>query len=138
MKRLITTGLAIALAAAASAPAFAGGKNFHQRLENQQWRIEQGIESGALTRKEAKFLKKEQKELRKITKHLSKDGRLSKRDRHFLDDRFDEASAHIYRLKHNSRHHYHDEHHVVEYGYRDYGRNTWDGRAYIHLSDDRW
>jgi len=125
MKKLITTTLLTALSIATSVPALARGTSYHQLLENQERRIEQGVESGALTRKESKLLRTEHGELKQLTKKLSHDGRLSKRDRRILDERFDAVSAEIWRLKHNGRYAY------CERGDHDRG-------ARVRLSDISW
>ena len=103
MRRLITTGLAVALAAAVSTPALAGDKYFQHRFEAQGLRAEQGVDSGALTYREARAVKKEHKGLSKARYRKASDGNLSCWDRRSLEHGYDRASRHIYRLKHNDR-----------------------------------
>jgi len=111
MKKLITTAIALTLAAAI-APAYAHANRFEERLERQAGRIEQGIDSGELTRREAKLLRREHRELRQLTRLLADDGRLSKWERRTLKERYDDASDLIWRLKHNDQHRPRHSHHV--------------------------
>ena len=74
---------------------------FDARLDRQWRRIEQGMRSGELTRKEAKRLKKRHRKLAKLQRVFLDDGRLSRKERRELTDRLDAASNRIYRLKHN-------------------------------------
>ena len=92
MKKLITTAFALTLAAAI-APAYAHADKFQERLQRQSARIEQGVESGELTRREANILRREHRELRQLTHLLAGDGRLSKSE-----------------LKHNDQHRHRHSH----------------------------
>jgi len=73
------------------------------RLERQHDRIEQGIESGELTRREARRLKRQQRKIRQLADVLYEDHGLSRRDRRLLREELDRASDRIYRLKHNDK-----------------------------------
>jgi hypothetical protein len=103
-KTLVIAGL---LGLFASLPVFAAyahthnGKSIHQRLERQQQRIEQGIASGELTRKESKVLQRQQRKVRSLTREFRDDGRLSKKERRVLTRKLDKLSDKIWRLKHN-------------------------------------
>jgi hypothetical protein len=102
-------------------------------LDRQQSRIEQGIESGKLTRKEAKVLKRQQRKTRHLYREFREDGRLSKRERRELDRRLDRVSDQIWELKHNERSRFD----VSGYGY---GYNWYDDRDWTrhhHHSHDR-
>ena len=87
--------------------AFAG--RIEDRSHTQRMRIRQGIWSGELTRGEVKFLKHEQRRIRKIKKISWFDGRLTYSERRHLERMQNRASRHIYRMKHNDvrryRHH---------------------------------
>jgi hypothetical protein len=120
MKTLITATAVLALAATAI-PAYAHTDRFQGRLERQAERIERGTASGALTRKETKRLRREQRDLRQLTRILSDGGRLSKWERLTLRHRFDDASDRIRQLKHNDRRRVHQHRH----GWRD----DWDRQA---------
>lgn len=77
------------------------GMQIHNRLIRQQQRIEQGIDSGTLSRKEAKTLKKEQRRIRKLVRTFRSDGRLSKAERKKIKKKLDVAGNRIWSLKHN-------------------------------------
>lgn len=105
MKRTAKTLLIAALVLLAATPALAG--RGHQqgrivdRLENQENRIEQGIDSGELTRREARMLEQQRQRIRRMANELYDDRGLSQRDRHILNEELDRASERIYQLKHN-------------------------------------
>ena len=71
-------------------------RSFKQRL-----RIRQGILSGQLTNGEVKILKHEQRRIRRIKKISWFDGKLTYRERRHIESLQNQASRHIYRLKHN-------------------------------------
>lgn len=90
---------------------------FHQRLERQHFRIENGIDSGELTRKEAKKLRREQRKIRRMTRRFREDGVLTKHERHKIRERLDRASDRIWTFKHNDWHR--RDHHQEQYSYHD-------------------
>jgi len=93
---LFTAGLAMAT------PALASGKHHHPNRERHQLqRIHQGVESGALTRPEARRLLKEQRHLRRERRRFFADGRLTPVERAKLHHDRDVASWHIFREKHD-------------------------------------
>jgi len=106
MKKIVTTGLIIALAATLSTPASAGGKYFRHRLAAQEMRADQGVVSGELTRREARVVRGEHKVLTGLTHRKAHDGWLSPLDRVALEHRYDRASEWLYRLKHNDHSRY--------------------------------
>jgi len=115
----------------ASLPAAAGHGHgrIGDRLERQHQRIEQGIESGELTRREARKLYKQQRRIGNLARELRDDGRLTRKERRILQHRLDRASARIFALKHNN-------HQRGGYDYR--YRHDWaDGRGYRFWADDR-
>jgi septal ring factor EnvC (AmiA/AmiB activator) len=71
------------------------------RIERQQRRIERGIDNDDLTRKEARQLRRNLKDIRQLKRIFRDDGRLSKRERRYLHNRLDKSSRQIKRLKHN-------------------------------------
>jgi len=100
----ITKALFIApFAFLAAIPAYAGygPHRMENRLERQQERIDAGMDSGALTHKEARLLKREQKQIRKFVRKIRKDGEVTKKERRKLLNRLDHASQRIRELKHN-------------------------------------
>jgi len=102
-----------------------GSERVFKRLKRQHRRIESGIDSGELTRREARRLKKQQRRIRRLAYDMSEDGRLSRRDRRELHDRLDRASDRIYRFKHNdaTRHRNH----------RHYSESSWGGDEVLWL-----
>lgn len=74
-----------------------------RRLDRQRHRIEKGFHRGDLTRREARKLAREHRDLRHLRDHLGIDGRLDKRDLRRLTNRLDDASDKIFRKRHNLR-----------------------------------
>jgi hypothetical protein len=105
-----------------AAPAFAGHRHDRllDRLDRQQNRIERGIDSGELTRREARTLKKQQRRIHRLAREFYADDHLCKRERRILHKKLNRASDRIYALKHN------DEYRYARYGrgYRHRERNN--------------
>jgi hypothetical protein len=82
-----------------------------QRQDNQYRRIQDGIRTGELTHKEARRLRKQQRYIAHLKYRFLNDGRLNRYEYRTLNKELDQASDHIYRLKHNDRyrHHHHDK-----------------------------
>ena len=133
--RLIAAALSLLLVVPAVATAHPnsdhGRGNIADRLDRQSMRIREGVESGALTRREARQLRREQKEIRVLARKMRRDDGLSKKERRRLQKRLDKASRHIRKLKHNDveRHRY--------YGHYDYN-DRHDDRSHIWLSYYWW
>ena len=72
-----------------------------QRMENQQRRIEQGVESGALTPRETGRLEAEQARIKQTEERMKADGNLTSQERQRLNQMQDKASSDIYREKHD-------------------------------------
>ena len=72
-----------------------------QRMQNQERRIDQGVQSGALTPKEAGKLEAEQARIQQTEQRMKADGRLTSKERQKLDNMQDRSSDHIYRQKHD-------------------------------------
>ena len=97
--------LLFALIAVAAAPAFAqtsGAPGFQQRDINQQERIEQGLQSGQLSTKEAGQLEHEQAKIDRTESRDLKNGKLSPAEQAQINGMQNKASADIYRDKHNA------------------------------------
>lgn len=84
--------------------AFAG--IIEDRSQTKRLRIRQGILNGELTHSEVKFLKYEQRQIRRIKKIFWFDGRLTYSERLHIERLQNQASRHLYRLKHNDAHRY--------------------------------
>jgi hypothetical protein len=75
-----------------------------ERIDINQGRIDEGIRSGSLTRREAEKVQAELDDVRKARARMKEDdGRLSPRERERLHRRIDEVEKLIYREKHDSR-----------------------------------
>ncbi|HEY5997870.1 MAG TPA: hypothetical protein VI078_01015 [bacterium] len=73
-----------------------------ERIANQQWRIDQGIASGALTRGEADVLNDNLYWIKSTYARMQSDGRLNPEEIRKLNDMLDRTSAMIFDKKHNS------------------------------------
>lgn len=136
MKTLTKTLLAASFCLIATVPAYAGHGHSYghsndrlvDRMERQHERIEDGIESSELTRKEAKILKKQQRRIRRLAREYREDGWLSKKERRLLRHKLDRSSQQIREFKHNELNRYvvlHERYgsccnHVIE----DAGKNS--------------
>ena len=101
MKIVTKTLLIGLLGIGVTLPAMAGsgyGPNW-----NQEQRIEAGLRSGQLTVAEARLLRNEQAQIRRLQRNFLRDGRLSRRERQILERRREQASRHIYQLAHNDQ-----------------------------------
>ena len=77
-----------------------------QRLDNQRYRIRDGIDSGELTRKEARRLRKQQRYIARLKRKFMRDGYLDRYEFRELKHELNRASKRIYRMKHNGRYRY--------------------------------
>ncbi len=101
---IVTGSLACMLAVA---PAFAANNDpgIDQREINQQNRIEQGIQSGQLTPREAGKLETQQARIKQREDRMAarNGGNLTPADKAKLTKQQNRASKNIYRKKHNER-----------------------------------
>ena len=91
----------------ATAPAFAAGpatSEVVQRDVNQQQRIEQGLQSGQLSTKEAGKLETQEKRIDRVEAHDLKDGKLSPGETAQINRLENRSSAQIHQDKHNAVH----------------------------------
>jgi uncharacterized membrane protein YebE (DUF533 family) len=107
MKLLKSTIIALMLTAplAAFAQSTATPK-FDQRQANQERRIDQGVQSGALTPKETGRLEKGQNHLQTMEDKAKSDGQVTKQERAKLQHAENRQSERIYRQKHDRQHDY--------------------------------
>lgn len=99
--------LRAALFMLATAPVLAAGpatSEVVQRDVNQQQRIEQGLQSGQLSSKEAGQLESQEKRIDRVEAHDLKDGKLSPGETAQINRMENRASARIYKDKHNAVH----------------------------------
>ena len=154
MKIIAKTLLASSLCMFMAVPAHAG--RYHDdgrmvdRVERQHERIVSGLESGSLTHKEGKVLKKQKRKTRSMARLFNEDGVLSKKERLILKRQLNKRSENIWEFKHNDndrhtdrcalrdthrdanwhhQHHRRDRHHEDESG-----TVNWfsDGKAWSH------
>lgn len=74
-----------------------------QRNINQQGRIEQGVQSGALTNKEASQLERGQARVDRVEARAGADGHIGAREQARIQNRENKQSRKIFRDKHNNR-----------------------------------
>lgn len=136
MKTIEKTLLASSLCMLMAVPAHAG--RYHDegrlmdRMERQHERIESGVESGALNRKEVRKLKKQQRKTRSIARKFREDGALSKKERRILKRQLDKSSDRIWEFKHNDR-----DRHTDRYTFRETHRDA-SCRHRHHEHDDHF
>jgi hypothetical protein len=106
-KTIIAAALAFAAlgAAAQTAPAAPGTNTprIDQRQANQEKRIDQGISSGQLTKRETRRLEKEQAHINRAEDKAKADGSVSAKERRQLTKMQNKASRDIYRQKHDAQ-----------------------------------
>lgn len=106
MKNSITLTALLALTLFAGT-AIAGNTDsplIDKKQENQQNRIEQGINSGSLTFKEAVMLNKQQSRIANREECFKSDGTLTKRERVRINHDLNRASKNIAIQKHDRQH----------------------------------
>ena len=77
----------------------------YQRQANLEHRIDQGVSSGELTRREADRLRAQFRDIQRLEAHYRRTdgGRLTPGERADLDRRYDRLSDHIYAEKHDDQ-----------------------------------
>jgi len=101
MKR-VTTTLYAAISLAFCGAAFAQAGTV-QRDANQQQRIEQGLQSGSLSTREAARLENEESRVQRDQARAMRDGKLSPAEKARLSREQDRVSRDIYREKHDAQ-----------------------------------
>jgi len=99
LKNLVLAAAMIVVAA----PALADTPVLDQRQERQMQRIQQGWQSGELTRREAAGLARGQQQLRRMEHRAKADGTVTSRERNRLQQQANVQSRHIYRQKHDGQ-----------------------------------
>jgi len=93
---------AASFAQAASAPAATPG--IDKRQANQEQRIDQGVASGQLTRRETHRLERQQSAINKAEDKAKADGTVTAQERKKLHGMQDRASKGIHHQKHDAQH----------------------------------
>lgn len=100
MKRVVLSLIAAASLASAAVPAFAQGPRasdwipLAQRQDNIERRIDDGVASGQLTRREARSLHEQFRSLLRLEDQYRRDG-LNRRERADLERRYDALSNRV-------------------------------------------
>jgi hypothetical protein len=94
----------------AAAPAFAQtpasgttDPGIQKRMENQDQRIDQGVQSGALTPRETGKLEADQAKIQQTEERMKSDGKLTPKERQRLNQMQDRESRNIYNQKHDAQ-----------------------------------
>jgi hypothetical protein len=93
----------IVLTLVATVPAFAGTPRLNAREHNQMARIHQGVQSGELTRPEARHLRMGEARLNYNEARAKADGVVTPAERARLHNEANRESARIYRQKHDAQ-----------------------------------
>jgi len=106
MKRMIIS-LAAASTLLSAAPLIANAapwQSINQRQANLERRIDQGVRSGELNRREAFRMRSQFRHIARLEMHYRRSGgRLTPYERADLDRRFDRLSQHVYAQKHDDQ-----------------------------------
>jgi hypothetical protein len=94
----MTSGITLAQSAGTTSTA-----RIDQRQANQQQRIDRGVKSGALTRKEAARLQEGQQRIDRMEKKAMADGKITLSERRRIERAQDAQSRKIYREKHDKQ-----------------------------------
>lgn len=94
------TGVLLALAL--TEPLLARAGEIGERQKNQHERIDEGVKSGELTKKETLKLEAEQAKIQRKKRRLKRnDGKLGPKEKAKLTHKQNKASRHIYKEKHD-------------------------------------
>jgi hypothetical protein len=74
-----------------------------KRQENQDKRIERGVESGQLTKKEAARLEKGQNHVERLEDKATADGKVTKREKARIEHAQDKQSKRIHKQRHDKQ-----------------------------------
>src|SRR6185369_3518951 len=102
MKRIVSTLLSIMFVLALGISVSAQQTPSVDRREHrQQRRIQQGVKSGSLSRREAARMERQQARTRRLEAKAKADGKVTRRERARLQHRENRTSRRIYRQKHD-------------------------------------
>lgn len=103
-KTLAALILAAPLAVFAQTPPAPSTPRADQRQINQERRIDQGVQSGSLTQKEAARLDRGQEHVQNVEDKVKADGKVTPKERARLEHAEDKQSRKVYREKHDRQH----------------------------------
>lgn len=101
MKRVLFTVTAMALLMTGMAYAEAEMPVIDQRQANQEQRVDQGVVSGQLNKREANRLNRQQRQINKVEGKAKADGVVTKKERVRINKAQNRASHQIAREKHD-------------------------------------
>ena len=101
--RILMLTLAATMLATTIASAHSVTQRVDRREARQTWRVRQGVQSGQLTRAEARRLRRGQGRVRRMEHRSNRDGVVTQRERFRMENFQDRQSRQIWRLKHNGR-----------------------------------
>ena len=99
MKKLIILGTFILTAGLVNAQTQT--KKVNKRQKNQTERIAEGVKSGELTKKEAKKVARQQRDIRKTKRAAKADGVVTKKEKAVIHSKQNAANRNIKRKKNN-------------------------------------
>jgi uncharacterized membrane protein YebE (DUF533 family) len=105
----IVTALCVSVLALPALAQTASTPRIDQRQANQQQRIDQGAQSGALTDREAARLEKGQAHVQNMEDKAAADGKVTMKERARIEHAQDRQSKRIYRQKHDRQHDYNND-----------------------------
>ena len=103
---LAAAAATLSLAAATPALAETYERIIDRRQDRQEDRIDQGIRSGELNRREAARLERGQAHVNRLENRALADGSISRGEFHRIEQAQNEQSRRIYRQKHDRQHRY--------------------------------
>jgi hypothetical protein len=106
MKSILTIAAVAAVLSSVAIPGHAAGTRdpgVNARQRNQQERVQQGVRSGELTRRETRNVREGQRDIRQLERAYKSDGTLSAAERADLHHEQNQASRQIYRQKHDAQ-----------------------------------
>lgn len=103
-KTFAALALATPLLAFAQTPSAPSAPRIDQRQANQERRIDQGVQSGSLTQKEAARLEKGQDHVQNMEDKAKADGKVTPKERARIEHAQDNQSKRIANQKHDRQH----------------------------------
>ena len=101
MKRVLFAVIGMAILMTGMAYAEADRLVIDQRQANQEQRIDQGVASGQLNKREANRLNREQRHINRMENRVKADGVVTKKERARIGAAQNRASRHLAREKHD-------------------------------------
>jgi hypothetical protein len=105
MKPMLTVAAIAVVFTGLGSESFAGTRDpgVNARQQNQRERIQQGVRSGELTRRETRKAVETQRDVRQLERAYKSDGKLTAGERADLHHEQNQASRQIYRQKHDAQ-----------------------------------